>query len=96
MLGVGVLGLLGLTACGSDADPVTQVSAGIEQIEVASGAACDAERRTLETAVEAFELLEGAPPADEAAMVPDWLREPSELFDVIDGEIVPGDGSPCT
>lgn len=87
--------MLLLVGCGSDADPVTQVSQAVEQVEVASATACDGDRRVLEIAIEAYELLEGSPPADEAAMVPDWLPRPSELFDVADGEIVPADGSPC-
>lgn len=92
-----VLLAVAVASCGSDADPVeqavepmvTMAEQGLEAIDEAGGLACDAERRTLEQAVEAYTLLEGRPPADEGELVPDFLRAESELFDVTDGTVVP-------
>lgn len=93
-----------LASCGSDADPVEEVVApavtlaaeGIEAIDEADALTCDADRRTLEQAVEAFTLLEGRPPATEAELVPDFVREESERFDVVDGAVVATAGGACS
>lgn len=74
---------------------VTTVREGVAGIDDAGTIACASERRAVEVAVEAFELLEGRPPVDEDDLVPDWLREHSILFDVTDGQIVPAADSPC-
>lgn len=87
--------------CGGDeADPVlapivTALERGAEAIPEAGALACDEDRRVLATAVETFTLLEGRAPDGQDDLVPDWLRAPSELWDVVDGEIVPAADSPC-
>jgi hypothetical protein len=99
---------LPLAACGSDDDPVqsavddvvqpivTAVQDGLVGIDESKSLACDAERTTLATALEAKQLLDGAVDVTEDALVPDFLRGPSELFDIVDGQVVPAPGSPCT
>lgn len=95
--------LIALNACGSDADPieqavepvVTNIEQGIDAIDQSRVLACDADRTTLETAIEAYTTLEGEPPADEAALVGDWIREESELYDVENGVVVPVPDSGC-
>jgi hypothetical protein len=99
---------LPLSACGGDDDPVqdvvdevvepivTAVGDGLAGIDDAGGIACDAERQALQTALEAKQLLDGDAAVTEEALVPDFLREPSERWDIVDGQIVPAPGSPCS
>ena len=62
----------------------------------ATSVTCTTERELFELAVTSYELLEGAPPATEAALVPDYLVSESSLFDLSPtGEIVPAPGSGC-
>jgi competence protein ComGC len=57
---------------------------------------CAVDRRTLEVAIEAYTLQFGSPPDNEQQLVDaEMLRTRSESYDVVYGEIVPGDGSPC-
>lgn len=65
------------------------IEPGITAIEEVDGLACIADADTLSTALEIYEVLEGEPAPDEAALIEkDLLRSESELWDVIDGEIV--------
>lgn len=58
--------------------------------------ACDTERRTLEVAVEAYTAQYGEPPASEDALVPEFLREPIERYDLdADAAVLPAPGGPC-
>jgi hypothetical protein len=95
-----------LASCGSDdsssvadfdvVEPfVTNVQEGLAAVDESKALACDSERRAVEIAVEAFEITEGRPPAGEGELVPDWLRQESDLFDVADGVVVPATDSPC-
>lgn len=62
----------------------------------ATSVTCATEREMFELAVTSYELLEGAPPAAEAALVPDYLANESTLFDISPtGEIIPAPGSGC-
>lgn len=62
----------------------------------ATDAQCRAERQLVEDAVETYTLLQGAPPVDEAALVPDWLRAQSVFMDLdAQGNVVPAPGSGC-
>jgi len=76
------------------------IEPGITAIEQASELACSGDAATLRAAIEAYELLEGAPPADEAALVAtEYVREESDLWDIKDGQLVavdPGCGSVAT
>ena len=95
--------IVALVACGSDADPieqaiepvVTNIEQGIGAIDQSRVLACDADRTTLEAAIEAYSTLEGEPPANEAALVGDWIREESGLYDVENGVVVPVPESGC-
>lgn len=77
--------------------PIEQAEEGIEAAEQASGLACDADRRTLEVAVEAYTMMKGGAPVNEAVLVTDqFLREESALFDIAaDGSVVAAAGSAC-
>ncbi|MCU0260940.1 MAG: hypothetical protein MUE78_07980 [Ilumatobacteraceae bacterium] len=98
---------LALAACGDESDPVeeivdevvqpvvTAVQDGLAGIDDAGGIACEAERAALQTALEAKQLLDGEAEVTEEALVPDFLREPSQRWDIVDGQIVPAPGSPC-
>ncbi len=75
-----------------------------DAVEVAAGApgeagdvACDVDRQTLQTAVETYELLNGALATSQAELVEaQMIREPSVRFDIDpQGAIVPAPGSPC-
>ncbi len=62
----------------------------------ANSVTCATEREMFELAVTSYELLEGAPPASEAALVPDYLVSESTLFDLSPtGEIIPAPGTGC-
>ena len=62
----------------------------------ANAVVCSTERNVFELAVESFTILKGEPPASEAALVPDWLRAESPLFDLApDGTVIPAPGAGC-
>ena len=76
-----------------------------DAVEVAAGAlgdadvaACTVDHQTIQTAVEAYELLNGAPPASQQELVDAQLiREPSLRFEISpEGAVVASPGSPCT
>jgi hypothetical protein len=64
----------------------------------ASDAACTMDRQTLESAVETYELLNGALPTTQQELLDaQMIRELSVRFDVTaDGLVTPAAGSPCT
>jgi hypothetical protein len=90
-LGAGLAAALLLVACGDK--PIEQLErTGVTAIEQASALACSQDAETLQQAIQFYTELEGKPPADEAALVADGnLREPSKLYDVVNGQIVPTD-----
>lgn len=89
-----------LTLWSFDAEAETLVPAeGSPCVDVFSpddASTCEAERNTLQVAVEAYTAQYGAPPASEEDLVGDFLREPIERFD-LDGsaQIVVAAGGPC-
>lgn len=72
-------------------DAASNISAGSAEV-------CTAERRVLETAIEAYTTLEGTAPHSEADLVAgQYLVDESKLFDLdAAGTIVPATGSACT
>ncbi len=94
-MSVAALVSLALAACGSNSPVEVIVKPGITAIEQSSALACDADRLTLETAIENFTLLNVDPPAAESDLVPDWLRSESQLYDLVDGQVVPAPDSGC-
>ena len=83
--------VLAVTAC-SEGGAIEEnvVRPGITAItEDAPAAACAANASVLRNAIDAYTLLEGAPPPDEQALVDaDHLRETTTDWDVVDGELV--------
>jgi len=79
LLTIGILGILGARVVSSlnDKDGIAGVSAGgvsgdttaTDDVAAAGGASCAIERRTLETAVQAYRATNGGAPADQAAIV---------------------------
>lgn len=76
-----------------------------DAIEVAAGAlgdadvaACSVDHQTIQTAVEAYELLNGALPTSQQELIDAQLiREPSVRFEISpDGVVVASPGSPCS
>jgi len=74
-------------------------------VEVAAGAlgdadvaACSVDHQTIQTAVEAYELLNGALPTSQQELVDAQLiREPSVRFEISpEGAVVASPGSPCS
>ena len=86
-----------LAACGSDTPgPAVMVEPGITAMQQAQPLTCDADRHTLETAIEAYTMVNGSPPANEAALVPSMLRSELDTFDMApDGSVLVAPGSPC-
>ncbi|MBI4933555.1 MAG: hypothetical protein HY828_06730 [Actinobacteria bacterium] len=62
-----------------------------------NAAACHTARQDMERAVEAYDLLEGSPPPDEMALVPNYLVVASPIMDLdAHGNVVAAPGSGCT
>lgn len=84
-------GCLALSGC-----PAKEAKDGAVAIDAGTGAQCFAERDMMEKAVEAYTLLTTAAPVNEAAMVPDWIREESVLMDLdATGHVVAAPNSGC-
>ena len=56
---------------------------------------CNADEKSLEVAIMAWEAQFGAGPPTEQQLVPEFLRATSELFDVRDGVPYPVPAGPC-
>lgn len=68
------------------------IEPGITAIGQATQLACSGDAATLRTAMEAYELLEQTPAPDEATLVAEqFVREESDLWDIVDGQLVPAD-----
>ena len=87
-----------LTACagvdGTERGAIREnvVEPGITAIDDARQLACGADASALRTALESYELLEGDPAPDEAALVSEgYLRSETDSWDVVDGRIVASD-----
>jgi len=80
-----------LAACGDK--PIEKLErTGVTAMEQASALACSNDAQALDQAIQAYTQLEGSPPPDQEALVATrYLREPSELHDVVNGQIVPID-----
>jgi len=83
------LALVGLMAgCGKPVEKLERT--GVTAIEQSKVLACNGDAETLRKAIEIYTELEGHPPPDEAALVTaQYVREPSKLYDVVNGQIVP-------
>ncbi|HUF96958.1 MAG TPA: hypothetical protein VMM60_02440 [Ilumatobacter sp.] len=58
--------------------------------------ACNADKAALTMALETFEIMQGDPATDQAALMDaGYLRAPSELYEVVHGQIRPINPS-CT
>jgi hypothetical protein len=69
---------------------------GLRDASNANGMTCATERRSFQTALEAFTLLWNRPPVNELEMVPDYLHTESVYFDISPtGGIVAAPGSAC-
>ena len=65
------------------------IEPGITAIDDARAFACDSDASTLRTVLELYEVAEGAPAPDEAALVDGgYVRGRSDLWDVVDGRLV--------
>jgi hypothetical protein len=80
---------------GSLGDAVAVAAAAPGQ---ASDTACTMDRQMLESAVEAYELLNGALPTNQQELLDaQMIREPSVRFEVsADGAVIASPGSPCS
>lgn len=84
-------GCLALSGC-----PAKEAKEGLQAADQATSVQCVTERDMLAQQVEAYTILEGAPPVNEAAMVPNYLRTESIYFDLdAAGNIVAAPGSGC-
>ena len=83
-------------------DGVGSIGDAIEVIAGAPGdaaaAACTIDRQTLDTAVETYELLNGALPTSQQDLLDaQMIREMSVRYEIsAEGVVVPAPGSPCT
>lgn len=84
-----VVALATLTACNDKTLEDNLVRPGITAMDEAQVQACVANRQILTTAIDAYELLKGEPPPDEAALVAaQYLRAETTDWNVVDGDIV--------
>ena len=84
-------GCLALSGC-----PSKTVQNGSASLDAGSSVQCVTDRHEMQTALEAYTMLEGAPPANEAALVPAYLRTESALMDIDGtGHVVAAPGSGC-
>ena len=95
-----LLGCGAVVACGGDdGGGVIEdnlIRPGITAMNQASDLACNADRAALTMALETFEIMQGDPATDQAALIgAGYLREPSTLHEVVDGQIQPIDPG-CT
>lgn len=94
---LGLAGLVLVAGCGGvdgterGAIRENVIEPGITAMSQASELACNSDAATLRTALEAYELLVGAPAPDESVLVGEFIREESNLWDVVDGQLVPVD-----
>ena len=101
--------VVGVGAAPAPAPPTPAEGGGAgslgDAVEVAAGAlgdaevaACTVDHQTIQTAVEAYELLNGALPASQQERLDAQLiREPSVRFEISpEGAVVAAPGSPCT
>ena len=88
LTGVLLTTLVVLSACGDDTLEDNLVRPGITAMDEARTETCGLNASMLRTAIDAYTMLEGAPPPDESALVPDFLREQTTDWDVVDGELV--------
>lgn len=93
-----VAALLLLPACagadGTETGVIREnvIEPGITAIDEAPVAACGSEASSFRTALEAYEVLQGEPAPDEQALIDaGLLRNESELWDIVDGELVAQD-----
>lgn len=93
-----VTGSLLVTACagvdGTERGAIREnvVEPGITAIDESRVLACGAEATAFRTAMDAYELFEGEATPDEQALVDGgFLRSTSDLWDVVDGRLVPQD-----
>ena len=89
-LGFGVL-----AGCGSNSPAEVIIEPGITAIREGNALACSSDLGNLQLAIEAYTTLNQNPPIAESDLVPDWLRAESELYDLVDGQVVPAAGSEC-
>ena len=88
-----VLPAVSLCSC----NPAQQARAAKNDVDSGNAAACVQERSTIETAVEAYTLLNPDVPVTESAMVADgFIHGPSVLMDVsATGVVSPAPGTVC-
>ena len=69
---------------------------GVDGVDNAAMSSCAAERHSVEQAVEAYYVLEGAFPESEADLVPNYMRSESASMDIdAAGNVVAAPGSGC-
>ncbi|MEQ1874251.1 MAG: hypothetical protein ABL953_11040 [Ilumatobacteraceae bacterium] len=86
--------LVGVVVAGSCAACVPKE--GVDGVEKAATSSCTAERHSVEQAVEAYYVLEGAFPTSEADLVPNYMRAESVSMDLdTAGNVVAAPGSGC-
>ena len=84
-----------LAACGSNSPIEAVVEPGITAIRESSELTCNVDLANLLQAIESYRTLNIDPPVAESDLVPNWLRSESQLYDLIDGQIIPAAGSEC-
>jgi hypothetical protein len=86
--------VVGVVVAGCCAGCVPKES--VDGVDDAATSSCTAERHSVEQAVEAYYVLEGAFPAREADLVPNYMRSESASMDLdAAGNVVAAPGSGC-
>lgn len=70
---------------------------GVTAMNNASVLACNADKAALTTALSMFEIMQGEPAIDQTALIEaGYLRESSESYTVVNGQIRPSDPETCS
>ena len=77
---------------GTDGPVPTDPAADTDPPSASGPSTCEAERKTLEVASEAYTAQYGTPPVTEADLVPAYLRVELDGYDLVAGVIVPVPG----
>ncbi len=85
-------GVIFLAGCTGDGGAIRDnvIEPGITALNESKVLACNGDAETLRVAMESYEILNSAPALDEATLVTsEFLREESELWNIVNGELVP-------
>ena len=89
-----IVGVTLLTSCTGSGGAIRDnvIEPGITAIDQAGELQCSQDASTLRVALDAYEMLNGTPAADEQTLIDsEYLREASDVWDVVHGQLIAAD-----